>query len=239
MDRAAIEPVLNVLLASDPGAAPSPEVALFLLREYVAGGRDEVREAAERGLTHAVDAVAATRDPCVRVQWLRALAEASSCTADEALEPHIARALPAAIDALETYVRRTYEPGEGLAGASPADQVRGASALLAAFDLTGRLPYAMLAEELLAAAHRHGPTGRVDADPAANCMAAAVACRLAALHADPDYLARAVVAPASTHRDDARRLLAAAGDEWRASCDRAAQYGVALQEWFALEAVLQ
>jgi uncharacterized protein YyaL (SSP411 family) len=242
VDRAAIEPVLNVILAAAPGAALSPAAVLCLLREYVAGGRGEVREAAERGLAQAVDAIAETRDARVRVQWLRTLAEASACTADEELASHIARELPSAIDLLETLVRRSYEPGEGLVGAPAGDQLRCASALLAAFDLTGRLPYAMLAEELLAAAQRHhwdAARSRFDADTAANCVAASVACRLAALHADPDYRARAVVAPQSAYRDDARGLLAAIGSEWRASVEEAAEYGVALQEWFALEAVLQ
>ena len=231
-----------MILAAAPGAALSPAAILCLLREYVAGGRADVREAAERGLAQAVDAIGEARDARERVQWLRALAEASSCTADEQLAPHITRALPSAIDGLETLVRRSYEPGEGLVGATSGDQLRCGSALLAAFDLTGRLPYAMLADELLAAAQRHhwdAARDCFDADTSVNCVGASVACRLAALHADPDYRARAVVAPQSAHRDSARRLIAAIGNQWRVGVDEAAEYGVALQEWFALGAVLQ
>ena len=61
-----------------------------------------------------------------------------------ALEPFQAIAADA-IDELERIIGRTYEPGE-LIGSS-SDQVRAASALLAAYALTGRLPYSMLAED--------------------------------------------------------------------------------------------
>ena len=63
-----------------------------------------------------------------------------------------------AIDALERVVAGAYRPGEGMShqiGASPfvrgglTDQVRSASTLLTAYMLTARLPYAMLADELM------------------------------------------------------------------------------------------
>ena len=65
--------------------------------------------------------------------------------------------MPRAIDELEHAVAASYRPGEGLVGSGPAagrgsadDHVRAASALLTAFEMTGRLPYSMLAEELIA-----------------------------------------------------------------------------------------
>ena len=67
--------------------------------------------------------------------------------------------VPRAIDELEHAVGASYRPGDGLRRAasraagrgSAEDHVRAASALLTAFELTGRLPYSMLAEELIAA----------------------------------------------------------------------------------------
>src|SRR5207244_6229805 len=71
--------------------------------------------------------------------------------------------VPAAIDELERVAGAAYRPGAGIARrvAEPdgergrlADQVRAASALLAAYVRTARLPYAMLAEELMQFARR-------------------------------------------------------------------------------------
>src|SRR5581483_5348217 len=54
----------------------------------------------------------------------------------------------AGIDALEALIGRAYEPGAGLIGAGGTgrgvDQVCTASALLTAYELSGRLPYPML-----------------------------------------------------------------------------------------------
>jgi hypothetical protein len=55
--------------------------------------------------------------------------------------------IPEAIDRLELIVSRAYRPGEGIG--TFGDHVRAASALLTAYSLTGRLPYSMLAEELM------------------------------------------------------------------------------------------
>src|SRR5258706_2200782 len=66
--------------------------------------------------------------------------------------------VPAAIDELEHIVSVVYEPGEGLLRAidrksrAPGDlrdHVAAGSALLTAYTITGRLPYSMLAEELM------------------------------------------------------------------------------------------
>jgi hypothetical protein len=124
-----------------------------------------------------------------------------------------AAALPAfrsgaadAVDELERIVGRAYEPGEHIG--SFADQVRAASALLVAYALSGRLPYPMLAEELMQAR-------RIDetADFVTACEAARVLCRLAALHDDAGYRAAALIAPGADYRRDAGLLMDARTDE--------------------------
>jgi hypothetical protein len=122
-----------------------------------------------------------------------------------ALEPFQSTAADA-IDQLERVIGRTYEPGEPIGSSS--DQVRAASALLVAYALTGRLPYSMLAEELM----QHS---LIDAsiDLATACEGARVLCRLAALHDDADYRAAAIVTPGADYRRDAARLLDTRADE--------------------------
>ena len=98
---------------------------------------------------------------------------------------------------------------------SADDHVRGASALLTAFEITGRLPYSMLAEELIAVAgaracRRRGPAS-------IQCEAARVLCRLAALHDDPDYRGAAVIAGGADYRAEASRILAAESARARAA----------------------
>lgn len=139
----------------------------------------------------------------------------------------------AAIDQLERVIGGSYRPGEGLVRerdgictrCSLGDHVRGASALLTAFELTGRLPYSMLAEELMAVAGEPPP----DADLAIQCEAARVLCRLAALHDDPAYRDAAVIATGADYRADAARILAAQSARALAGTSTdAAAYGLAL-----------
>jgi hypothetical protein len=67
-----------------------------------------------------------------------------------------------AIDELERIVAAAYRPGEGVSQTAAAglprgrlaDQTSAASALLTAFECTSRLPYSMLAEELMQFARR-------------------------------------------------------------------------------------
>jgi len=66
-----------------------------------------------------------------------------------------------------------------------------------------------------------------------------VLCSLAALHADADYRRAAVVAPAASYVDDARRLAASLGGHAGEHPQDAADFGRALLEWFALEPNLQ
>jgi hypothetical protein len=139
-----------------------------------------------------------------------------------------------AIDHLERVIGGSYRPGDGLLQDRGGirvrcrldDHVRGASALLTAFELTGRLPYSMLAEELMAIAGREPPA---DAGHAIQCETARVLCRLASLHDDPDYRGAAVIAAGADYRADAARILAARSAGARAgSPSAAAVYGLAL-----------
>ena len=241
MNRTSIDWARDTALTGDP-ASVLPETVLFLLREYVSGGVDAVRDSAEQGLTHGLDAGITDADPCRRIQWLRVLADAAAVSDDERLKARVAEALPSAIDALESRVRRTYEPGEGLLDQSCGAQLQCGSALLAAFDLSGRLPYAMLAEELLQQARSrwwNDERATYDTDFADNCVALRVLCGLVGLHADPSYRAAAVLTPGSRCADDARRLAAVLTQLSVEHPQSAGPFGCALLEWFALESNLQ
>ena len=146
--------------------------------------------------------------------------------------------VPHAVDHIERVIGGAYHPGLGVAHAvgpstrgrgTLADQIAAASALLSAFEITGRLPYSMLAEELLQLS-RHEVEMTVDVDIA--CGAIAVWCRLAALHDDAAYRAAAVIAAAADYDGDARRLLERIAPRVDAIAD-AAIYGLVLGEWRA------
>lgn len=154
------------------------------------------------------------------------------------LEPNARELIPAAIDELERVVCRVYRPGEALARslAHPdepdgrlEDHVDAAATLLIAHAVTGRLPYAMLAEELTQFAIRHLNSS----DFAARCDTARVLCRLALLHDDESYRAVALVARDCDYRDEARRLLDALSASYRERGAGAAIYAVALDEFLS------
>src|SRR5437867_2974459 len=171
----------------------------------------------------AVDEAAASIDACLSAAHL--------------VDPR--ELIPMAIDELERVVGGAYRPGAGVAhtiGRAAhgrggfADHVRAASALLTAYELTGRLPYSMLAEELMQLSRGDAET---HPDRVLTCEAIRVLCRLAALHDDDAYRGAAVIATAADYRGDAERLLErlSAGV---ADCDAdAAIYGIALGEWRA------
>ena len=139
--------------------------------------------------------------------------------------------VPAAIDHLEHIVGGSYQPGEGVRG-SAADQVHAAGALLTAFEITGRLPYSMLAEELMQIARREPWP---ETDLVGHCEAARVLCRLAALHEDSGYRGVAVIAGDADYREDAVRILATqSARAHAASTAHAAAYGLALRELIPL-----
>jgi hypothetical protein len=135
-----------------------------------------------------------------------------------------------AIDELERIVAAAYRPGEGVFRGDFGAHVSCASTLLTAFEVTGRLPYSMLAEELIQPARR---APAVDLGPA--CAAARVLCRLAALHGDRDYRAAAVIAPGADYRNDAARILQSYAPSGRAApLGDAASYALALGELISL-----
>jgi hypothetical protein len=113
-----------------------------------------------------------------------------------------------AVDELERIVALAYRPGEALG--TVAQNVRLGAALLTAFALTARLPYAMLAEELVVATRRTAwddAAGLFSASIHLNCEAARVLDRLAVLHRDADYRAAAVLAPDANYARDAGGIL--------------------------------
>ena len=138
--------------------------------------------------------------------------------ASHLVDPHAL--VPRAIDELERIVAALYHPGQRVGDA--ADHVCLASALLTAFEVTGRLPYSMLAEELM-------QVPRPD-DYVAGCEAVRVLSRLATLHDDEAYRSAAVIKADAAYRADASRLLeelSRALDDPRVD---AARYGLALDE---------
>jgi hypothetical protein len=156
--------------------------------------------------------------------------------------------IPAAIDELERVVGATYRPGQGVGHLinEPAgqrgrlsDQVRAASALLTGYAQSGRLPYSMLAEELMQFARRtlwDAGAGGFFGTPGSgsrekpfvlNCEAARVLGRLAELNRDDDYRSRAVATEAD-YTADARLALASQAPRVREQGLDGASYGLAL-----------
>ena len=160
--------------------------------------------------------------------------------------------VPAAIDELERIVGAAYRVGLGLgrfnAGEARGwipDHVRTASALLTAYEITGRLPYSMLAEELVQFVRRTkwgeaaGRFEEPELDDRAlfvvNCDAARVLSRLAHLHGRDDYRAGAVMAAGAAYDEDAGRILTACGDTYQVyGTATSAAFGLALMEWLTL-----
>jgi hypothetical protein len=170
-----------------------------------------------------VDETAASIDACL--------------AASQLVDP--AEIVAAAIDALEHVVGRSYRPGDGVAHrierggdgrGELADHVRLAAALLTGFEITGRLPYSMLAEELMETS-RESRARSLDFAPC--CEAARVLCRLAALHGDAEYRAAAVISDAD-HRADAEQILGRLGAAPTDETTNVALYGIALTEYHQL-----
>jgi hypothetical protein len=159
---------------------------------------------------------------CCRIVGDRALTIDACLNVIDVFDPR--DLAPKAIDALEHLVAAAYRPGEGLvhdldsphgARGHLADHLGAAGALLSAYVLTWRLPYGMLAEELVQfarralwddqdASFRESPDAVTASRPfALNCDAVRVLCRLAALHHDDDYRHVAVVAADANYKADA------------------------------------
>ena len=215
--RRVLEPALTRALDAWP-RSPRDEFPdwLMLFSEAVAVSDDErVRDAA------------ASLAASLRESWggERRIANAAA-SVDACLRANAAAvpggSVQASIDELERLVSAAYEPGEGLSRSAPGggsglgDHVRMASALLTAYELTSRLPYSMLAEELMQFAERSFPRpadtafsgGDADAKIfALSCEVASVLLRLAALHGSDDYRSVAVVAPGADYGAEATRIL--------------------------------
>ena len=140
-----------------------------------------------------------------------------------------------AIDELERIVGLAYRPGEKLPlslrnpdepDGGIEEHVAAASALLDAHDLTARLPYSMLAEELIQPLRVDHDTGRI----AVRCTLARVLGRLARLHDDEEYVRAAVVARASDYRAEARAVLEGVARSVDANREDAALFGIVTDE---------
>jgi hypothetical protein len=146
--------------------------------------------------------------------------------------------IQSAIDELEHLVSAAYQPGYGISGRL-AEQIAAASALITAYHVTGRLPYSMLAEELVQAALRAGwnaecgsfSSGDADVNQAKlfglNCEAVTVLSRLAALHRSAGYREAAVITPGADYDDDAARILESLASDVPAHGLAGAVYGLA------------
>jgi hypothetical protein len=244
--RVALEPALAGALQSQAIAETTGQRAAWLtLFSEAATVSDDAR-------IHAAgtDLVEALRREWGRVTEVEAgAASVDACLAAcHLLDPP--SIVPDAIDELERIVAGAYRPGGGLAhslddpcGARGrlVDHVCTSSALLAAYELTGRLPYPMLAEELLQFARQTLWDGQAGAfrdssqDPqtsfTTNCHAARVLIRLSALHDRSDYRAAAVLASGADYRGDVTRILTAQNETYRQEGLRSAAYGLALAEW--------
>jgi hypothetical protein len=149
----------------------------------------------------------------------------------------------AAVDELEHAVGHAYRPGDGMSNGSLGDQIAAGLALVVAYSVSGRLPYAMLAEELLQFSRRawwSASDGLFRDEPGTaffvNCEAARLLSRVAELHADDEYRKSAVTATDAGYERDVERVLSALTLK-RHSADpaTAAALGVALHDFLARE----
>ena len=211
LEHASSEPAAGaraawVMLFAEVAAIAEDDRIVAAVGELVAGLR------AEWPASRGVDEGAASVEACL--------------VASRLLDPK--ELVPPAIDQLEHVVGGAYQPGTGVRGGL-ANQVRAASALLTAFEITGRLPYSMLAEELMQTARRTAADEAGADTIVAQCEAARVFCRLATLHDDAAYQKAAVTSPEADYRGDAARILAAQSTRaLHATAAHAAAYGLAL-----------
>jgi hypothetical protein len=142
--------------------------------------------------------------------------------------------IAAAIDELERILVPVYRPGEGIVPGGRSEHVAAASALLSAYERTGRLPYSMLAEELMRFALHTWPSAREQT--LISCRAIPVLGRLAALQADPGYLEATVAAPDVGYAREAEALVEALAEEGvPPDIVTAMELGLALIGWLSLQ----
>jgi len=197
----------------------------------------------------AADLVARLRRSWGRNASVESAALAVEASLSASRLPSLRGVVAEAIDELERIVGGAYAPGEGVPSllsdpSAPrgrlADHVALSSALLTAFDLTGRLPYSMLAEELAQWVRRAlwddeaGLFRGSSADPGCpfvpNCDAARVLLRIAALHGQDEYRRAAVIAVEADYAHDANRMFDSLSSACRQQGIAAAAYGLALFE---------
>jgi hypothetical protein len=243
--------VTPAVAASDTA---DPVAIRFLLARYAATGDEALAAVVGGALALGLDHYALA-PPADHAEWLLLFGDAATWSEDRRVHEAVAsllatidgRAIAAieaalhasaaigdgarlssAVDDLERLIGGAYEPGDGVAS---IDQYAAASALLTAFDVTGRLPYAMLAEEVVQTALRRG-----DAHESAEsaCGAARVLCRLAALHDDDAYVNAAVVAAGADYVGTSAQLLDAYEARALETTRGTARYGLALAHWLGL-----
>lgn len=184
----------------------------------------------ERVVGAVVDASRALRDawPC-RGTLLEAMRSVDACLAASSIVG--GDLINASIDELERIVCLVYRPGERLPQSlrnpdsddgGVEDHVAAATALLSAYDVTARLPYSMLAEELI-------QTVRATSGPKGPHYARVLG-RLARLHDDEEYVRAAVVARASDYRAEARAILEGIARIVDANLEDVALFGIITDE---------
>ena len=220
--RAAIEPGLAqaLELAADSSSEAAPRWLVLFAEAADASDDPRLLEAASDLATKArmnwggaqpIDASAASVDACLRALPLLGVDSARG-----------------SIDELERLVAASYEPGSGIGG-TVDDEITVASALLTAFGVTDRLPYAMLAEELVR--HARAELLNSSAVPFSTaCGAASALSRMAALHQVTEYRSAAVIAPDADYARDAVCLLERAAHNQQTFGLAAAGYALAAGE---------
>ena len=233
--RDAIEPALARALELARSAPPDDQPRWLLLFTEAAGmsGDDRLSPMVADLVQHlrstwgrdqSLDVVATGVDACLRATDVVSI--------DDLIQ--------SAIDELERILGLAYQPGRGVSG-KLAEQIAVASALITAYHVTGRLPYSMLAEELVQASRRRlwdDECGAFcsDADVGRskpfglNCEAAIVLSRLAALHRSAEYRDAAVIAPGADYDGDAARILESLAKDAPGYGLAAAVYGLAAAE---------
>jgi hypothetical protein len=246
---------------NDVGDALGPALARGLV---LAGTADDL-EGQARWLDVFVDAAALSEDDRLRVAaddliaaqrrlWgeprnprlvslMRSLEACLRAAEVRPPDPSSRTLVQAAVDELEHAVGHAYRPGDGLSNGSLGDQIAAGLALAVAYSVSGRLPYAMLAEELLQFSRRtwwSAVDGLFRDEPGTaffvNCEAARLLTRLADLHADDEYRTSAVTATDAEYERDVERVLSALTLK-RQSEDpaTAAVLGVTLHDFLARE----
>lgn len=260
LDPAALALLLRHYVATGRDeAAAAVERGLARGLDTIAGADDDAAwlelfaEAAPLTDDERLPAAAEVLTARVRATWpsrrggvAAAMRSAGACLAASRILDSSTRnaVIRSAVDELERIVGRVYRPGEAIAHSLEKpdeddgdlrDHVESAAALLNAYEISGRLPYSMLAEELVQRAAR---TLTSDDFFVRGAMAR-VLCRLAALHDDEEYRQIAVLAGQSDYAADAGRMLTAMSPQWQEFGAAAAIYGLAMDEWLRVTRQMQ